>query len=475
MSMIKRLIAFCLILLILMTNAALGDVPFLVHSNGWTWNTVPVDVLLKADVDTHMPFDEDRLAMLTPITDMLSMHLITGENEGKVTISAMEDELLTLQYKDNSVQLSSMPGVTYTSKDDPVSTLLGQDVSADGLYELLGLARQGETLITDGRDLVAKLPAALEGKGKKSKATNKISGYGQAAYIMDFNFAADKASELKAALIANCSEGWLKEIIDGLVFSGKQTIRMYFTKQDVLLRMEYNGSCGPKDDLRTVKLVYKLRHDAEIDKDYVELTSPAKTGKEKNKNNLTFERTVQTNKRGARTVTGAFKYTKTDNGVTSVWDSTFGLFNDYTDQADMLTGEFTLEKKLNGDTMVDAITLKPDLTISGTADAPLINGTMTIVEKYAGRVTEQAAVSVDLKRAESLAWDETAEKVDLSAMDEKALTNTRGKVARSLAEAVVRPLTLKLGKDAQWFFRDLSEDVVQSVIDAAASVHQKED
>lgn len=467
MGTAKRLMAICLVLLVLMTNAALAEVPFLMHSNGWTWEGIPVDVQLKADVNTHMPFDDDRLAMLTPITDMLSMHLVTGEDEGLVSIAAMEEELLTLQYKGNAAQLSSMPGVTYTAEADPMSVLLGEDASVGDVYELLGLDRRGETLITDGQVLMEKIINALSEQGKKAQNTTSISGYGRAAYTMEYSFTANKAENLKTVLVENCPEGWLKEIIGGLTFSGKQTIRMHFSKEDVPIRMEYNGSCGPKDNQRTVKLIYKFRHDEEMDRDHIELTAPAKKGK--NKNTLTFDRTVQTNKSGARSVTGSFKYTKTKDNVTSSWDGTFGLFNAFTDASDVLTGEFTLEKKLNGAEKVDAITLTPNLTISGTAEEPIVFGTMMIEEKYAGRVTEQAVVSIDLKRAEPLEWNETAQQIDLSAQDEAALLKTRQNVAASLAEAVVRPLILKLGKEAQWFFRDLSDEVVQSILDAAAS------
>ena len=467
MGFAKRLMAICLILLVLMMNAALAEVPFLMHSNGWTWEGVHVDVLLKADVNTHMPFDEDRLAMLTPITDMLSMHLVTGEDEGLVSVSAMDEELLTMQYKGNAVQLSSMPGITYTAEADPMSALLGADVSSDGVYELLELDPRGEKLITDGRALLEGIVNALSEQGKKAKNTTSISGYGRAAYTMEYSFTANKAENLKTVLVENCPEGWLKEIIAGLTFSGKQTIRMHFSQEDVLIRMEYNCSCGPKDNLRTVKLIYKFRHDGEMDKDHIELTSPAKKGK--NKNTLTFDRTVQTNKSGARSMTGSFKYTKTKDSVTSVWDGTFGLFNAFTDESDVLTGEFTLEKKLNGAEKVDAITLTPNLTISGTAEEPVVLGTLTIEEKYAGRVTEQAVVSIDLKRAQPLSWNETVQQIDLSAQDEAALLKTQQDVAASLAEAVVRPLILKMGKDAQWFFRDLSDEAVQAILDAAAS------
>lgn len=470
MRIAKRMLALTISLLVQMMTTVHAEVPFLVHSNGWTMEDTAVEALLKADVDTHMPFDQDRLAMLTPITDMLSLRLVTGGDEGSVTISAADEELLMLQYRGNEVQLSSVPDITYMAESDPMSVLLGADVSAEGGYEALGLARDGETLLTDGRTLLEKTPTAFEEHGKRSTSTLNISGYGRAAYIMDYTFTAKQTEEFKNLLLGNCPEGWLREIISGLTFSGKQTVRMYFTSEDVLLRMEYNGSCGPQDNLRTVKLVYKLRHDTEMDKDYIELTSPAKKGK--SKNNLTFERTIQTNKKGARVIEGSYKYTVIKDEVTSIWDGEFNLSNAYTDASDVITGEATFQTKLNGAEKYDAVTFAPNITISGTEDAPVITGTMEITEKYAGKVTEHAVISIDLKRAGELAWMERPRTVDLSAMDATSLAAAQQEAAASVATALVRPLIVMMGKDAQWFFRDLSEETIQAIIDAANAAQQ---
>ncbi|MGN1367483.1 MAG: hypothetical protein ACI4WX_01325, partial [Aristaeellaceae bacterium] len=250
-------------------------------------------------------------------------------------------------------------------------------------------------------------------------------------------------------------------------FSCKQTVRMYFDAQDVMLRMEYNGSCGPEGDLRTVKLVYKMRHDAEMDKDYIELTSPAKKGKDKN--SLSFERTIHTNQKGVRVLEGSFKYTVVDEGVLSVWNGDFALNNAFTNDADIITGEVTIEKKLDGAEKADAVTLTPTLTISGTQQEPVITGTLGITEQYAGRTTEHAIVSIDLKKADALTWTERPQTVALSALDAQALAEVQQEVAASVATALVRPLVVRLGKDAQWFFRDLPEEAIQSLIDAAAN------
>lgn len=454
-------------LLLLMTSAAGAEVPFLVFSNGWSLEETPVEVLLTADVDTHMPFNADRLAMLTPITDMLSLHLVQGKDEGRVAVGIAGEEKLALQYSGNAVQLSCLPGTAYTAASDPMSILLGEDVSVENGYEALGLAPEGETLLTDGRELLAGVPEGFKEYGKRSKNTTSITGYGKSAYIMDYAFASNDAETFKGLMLACCPSGWLREIIESLTFSGKQTVRMYYTAEDVLLRVEYNGSCGPTDDLRTVKLVYKLRHDDEADKDYVELTSPAKKGT--NKNSLTFERTVETNKSGVRTVVGTYKYSISVSGVASVWSGEFNLKNALTDSSDVISGEVTFQTKLDGADKYDAITIAPKLEISGNQENPVITGTVEVTEKYAGRETEHALVTVDLKRAEALQWTEPTNTVDLSALDEAGLAAVQQEVAAAVATTLVRPLIVALGKDAQWFFRDLSDEAIQAILDAAAS------
>lgn len=465
MHIVKRMTALCLALLVLMMTTASAEVPFLVHSLGWDWESTPVEVLLKADVDTHMPFDDERLAMLTPITDLLSLRLVTGQDEGSVTISIAEEDALTLQYRANEAQLSSMPDITYQAEGDPFSALLGMEASAGSVYETLGLAPEGESLLTDGKALLEAIPAAFEDYGKRSANTTNISGYGQASYRYDYTITANQADGIRDTLLSICPKGWLREIIGGLTFSGKQTLRVYYNADDVVLRAEYNGGCGPEDDLRTVKLVYKFRHDDVMDKDYIELTSPAKKGK--NKNTLNFERTVETNKKGQRVITGTFSYTATKDSVTSIWKGEANLNNAYSDAADIITGEVTLQYKLNGAEKYDETTFAPSLTISGTSDAPAVAGTLNVTEKYAGKITEQALVSIELKHAEPLAWEDSFYTVELSLLNAEELATAQQEAAASVATALVRPLVVKMGAAAEWFFRELPEDAVQSIIDAA--------
>ena len=465
MYSIIRILALCLSLLVLMMNCACADVDFLVHSNGWQLEDTALEVQLSAAVDVHMPFDEDRLAMLTPILDQLSLRLITGEDRGLVAIAFDRQELLALQYQDDTVRISSMPDVAYTAQTDTMGLLLGSGATVDGGYEALGLSPEGESLISDGRALLDAVPQAFADYGKRTKTDTNISGYGQSAYRMDYTFTDKQATAMQELLLSVCPNGWLRDIIAGLTFSGKQTLRMYFTADDVLLRAEYNGGCGPENDLRTVNLVIRTRHDDEVDKDYIELTSPAKKGK--NKNTLTFERTVQTNKKGARTLEGSYAYTVTADEVTDIRKGEFSLTNAFTDDADVVTGSVSFQTKLNDAEKYTEVILKPELTILGSAAAPVVTGTLDFTEEYAGKTTEHALISVDLRATGLIDWPEAEHVLDLDLLDEEALNVIRQEVAASIATALVQPIIVMMGEEAVWFFRDLPEDAVLNIIDAA--------
>lgn len=464
----KRMLALCLALLVLMMTTASAEASLLVHTDGWAWEA-PVEVLLKAGVETHMPYDDDRLAMLTPITDLLSLRLVTGPDEGSVTVAIGGEDTLMLQYRGNEAQLSSMPDTAYQAEDDPLSMLLGADLTNGNVYEMLGLAPEGESLLTDGRELLAAIPTAFEAYGKRTASVTTITGVGKSAYRYDYTVTAEQVGVVKDALLEICPEGWLKEIISGLTFTGKQTLRVYYTADDVMMRAEYNGGCGAADDLRTVNLVYKLRHDDVKSLDIIELTSPAKKGR--NKNTLTFERIIETNKKGQQTYTASYVYTVVKDDATTIWKGDVNLLNACTDTADVISGEVYIRSKMNDSKWYDTLTLNPNLTISGTEDMPVVTGTLNYQEKHSGKVTEKALISMELKPAGPLAWADCSTKVDLSQLSAEELAAVQQDVAASVATALVRPLILKMGADAEWFFRELPESVVQSIIDAAGAAN----
>ena len=146
--------------------------------------------------------------------------------------------------------------------------------------------------------------------------------------------------------------------------------------------------------------------------------------------------------------------------------------NAFAEGKDVITGDATFETKLNGASRADAITLTPALIISGTQDEPVVEGEINIVQKAGTKVAEQAKITLTLKRAEPLMWTANDHVIDLSTMDEASLAAIRQKAAGAMATSLVRPLINVLGKEAEWFFRDIPAEAGQLIIDAAACAAQ---
>lgn len=465
---ICRWTALCLALLYLTISPALAQVPFLVHSADWSLANTPLDVRLTADVSAHMPFDDDRLATLTPIIDLLSLRIVTGEAVSGVTISMEDQELLTLLTSGDAAWLSCLPDVSFTADADAVSLLLGEETTVTDV-SFFGVRAEAETLLEDGEALLTAIPSLLADYGKPTRGQTKISGMGTAQYRWDYTVPAEAAEQVRDMLIGACPDGWLKSLLSSLTLTGKQTLRMYYTADDQLLRAEYNGSCGVGDDRRTVNLVWRMCRTDDVIKDDLTLTSPAKTGS--NKNSLTFTRNLTRKSDGTIELTGEFAYTVTQNKLTDVRKGEFSLTNAWNGEADVITGHINFRRLEDGDSKYGQLELEPSLTIGGTAEAPVITGTLTVREMWGKNDREEAVLHVSATRAEPLNWPESAETIDLSALDEERLAQVQALAESAVTTAIVRPILLRLGADAEWFFQDLPADAVQSILDAVRETH----
>lgn len=464
MRMIRNLAALCLALMMLCAPA-LAEAPFLMHSDGWSLDETPLEALLSAEVTSHMPYDEDRLAMLQAVTNNLSLRLTTGMDEGSVTILVGQSEALTLAYLDDAVQISTIPEMAFTSAGNPMSMLLG---AAETELSLYGLRGDAESLLDDGWVLLEALGPALEDYADRRSVKTNITDMGAARSCTDYTVPKADAEKLKETLLTLCPEGWLREIISGLTFSGKQTLRVYRTEDETPLRMEYNGACGPEGNLRTVKLVWRMRRDDKAHRDEVTLTSPAKSGS--NKNTLEFERVIMTDKNGAITMEGSFSYTVTADKQTTTRKGEFDLTNAYTDDADVLSGTVTLQQKLPGEDSFAGLTFAPDVTIAGSAEDPVITGTLGVTALNGKNVLEQAKIHLNVGRNTESRWQNREETIDLDTLTPDEMAALQQDLASGAATQIVRMLIILMQEDADWFFRDLPEEAVRRIMDAADRV-----
>lgn len=463
MRKLLRTAAWLLLLAMLFASAA-AEAPFLRHADGWKWD-MPLEATLSAEIAAILPYDDMRAAMLADVVDNLSLRLVAGENEGSVTIRVGMTNALKLSYQGNDVQLSCVPDMYFTASDDPMGVLLGEATTGVSVY---GLRPEAETLLDDGWVLLNALLPDLEGYADRRNVKTNITDMGLARTCTDYTIPKNEAETISEILLRLCPEGWLRDMIATLTFSGKQTLRVYQTEAGVPLRAEYNGTCGPENDLRTVKLVWRMRRDETAHRDEVTLTSPAKSGG--NKNTLEFERIIQTGKSGAVEMTGSFTYTVTAAKQTTSRKAEFDLTNAYAEDADMVSGTITFQQKLPGETVWTGMRFTPSLVIGGTSEAPRITGSIGYEGLNGKNASESIKLHLSIASADASEWVPMEEYIDLDLLSESELTNLRADVSAAITTSLVRPLIILMGGSADWFFQDLPQDVVEEIVDAANTV-----
>ena len=339
MRKLHSLISLLLVLLML-APCALADAPLLQAASDWNLADTPLSVTLSISLQAHAPFDETRTAMLDRVLAPLSLNLYASDGESGVSVLMNGNELLTMAQKGDAVQFSCMPNVSYASLDgNALELLLG--TTSDSL-DLRAVDGTFEKWIDDGWVLSNAILEPFAEYGKRKSVKTTIKDMGLARSCTDYTFSKSKLEEMQQTLLSLCPEGDLHDLIASLTFSGTQKLRVYRTEDEVPLRVEYNGVCGVDGKLRTVKLVWRTKRESGETRDEITLTSPAKSGTDKN--TLDFER-IMTFSSGKITMQGTCSYKVTASKQTTQTEVTFDLTNRLENDSDNVSGSVAIYTK----------------------------------------------------------------------------------------------------------------------------------
>lgn len=457
-----------------LTASALAEIAFVPGLKDWTLSEVPLELTVTADVTAYAPFDEDRLPQLTGLMKHLSLRLtrqpLIDETQSTVSVLVDGQEILGLGLQQSEqrtlAQFSVLPNVTYAG-DDPLAALLG--ASAEPMT-LLGLDGSETAWLTDGYELLEALESVLAPyMTSESKIKTDIKNMGTARLKQDYTVPKSDAPELTELLLSACPEGRLRELVSQLVFSGKQTMRIYRDADSAPLRVEWNGNCGlSADHLREVKLTWRMRRDDKAYRDEFTLTSPALRGTDRN--TLNWSCAITPNKSGQLVLDCSLDYARTADKKKTTMTGSCKLTADTDGGETRVTGEATISRLLPDQSSATTYAFTPDLTFSGDGNMPAIDGTLTVASMNGKKkVLSEATLTLSLHRTEYTAWHMRESTVDLTALDEASLEAVRNQVSRAISAAMIRRLALLPLADLDYLFKDLPEESVQAIINAAQS------
>ena len=454
-----------------LTAPALAEVAFLPDFPFDSLETMPLELNLSANVTTYAPFDEDRLPQLTSLLKHLALRIswqpLIDETQSSVAVLVDGDEAININLQQSEqggmAQFSVLPDVTFAGAD-PLAELLG--VSSEP-FTILGLDGSETAWLEDGYALLIACEDVLAPYlTEESKVKTDIKNMGTARRKQNYTIPKSSAEELTALLSDACPEGKLKELISSLVFSGKQTLRVYRTEDGAPLRMEWTGNCGVDEKhLRELNLTWRLRRDNSAYRDELSLRSPALSGSDRN--SLDWSCSIVPGKSGATTLSGEFTYSWVADKQKTILSGECKLTAAPDAGGSRVTGKATLTQQLPGEEIVTGYAFEPDLLFSGDANVPAVDGLLTVSTLYGKKVTNTAELGLSLARAGYTSWQMRPETVDLAALHEADLEALRAQVTRAVSSAMIRRLVLLPQEDLAYLFLDLPEESVQAIIDAA--------
>ena len=471
----RRILLGCIAMLccLTLTMSAFAETSFLPDLADWDLESIPLELTLSADVTTYASFDEDRLPQLTNLMKHLALRIswqpLIEETQSTVSLLVDGEEAMNFGLQTSSqggmAQFSVLPDTTYAA-EDPIALLLGTSLEPITLF---GLDGSETAWLREGHELLSALESALAPYlTKESNIKTAIKNMGTARRKQDYTIPKADADQLTALLASACPEGRLKRLVSSLVFSGKQTVHIYRDEAGAPLRVEWSGNCGVDEDhLRQVSLTWRLRRDDTAYRDELTLTSPAVRGSDNNK--LTWTCHIEPNKSGHQVLEGELSYTSTISKQKTTLTGKYKLTAKPEDAGTRVTGEASLSQQLPGEDNATSYTFTPDLLFSGDMNLPAIDGTLTIANQIGKKLLSQATLTVGLHRTGYTGWQMRAETVDLSMMDDATIASIRQQVTTAISAALLRRLTLLPRDDLDYLFKDLPEESIQAIINAAQS------
>lgn len=468
----KLLLSLCILLMLLPLGSSLADEA--VFLSAQPRSGAPLEMQVQARLIEHMPFDEVRTGwlndLLAHITFTVRSQSLDGERWSQLSLRVDDDEALGITdctgNGGSQVQLSVLPDVIYTrsaGEETALDTLLGEAVSAGGLY---GLDGSEVAWREDGEALLYAVQDACAEQMTNRAYRETITSYTTVARRKTLSVASEDAEAFRETLLSLCPEGNLRDLLAALVFSGKQTLTLYTLEDGTIIQATHAGRMGTDEDhLRQVNITWKMLRKDYLVKDDLSIKSPSVSDSSSTDyDTITYARRLE-EKDGTAALTSSFSWKRRVEKRITTTSGTLSLNRATLTEGEQVTGTVTLTLDPPLEDNEESTALTVDLLFPGSPDT--LSGTVNVTQKYNGKVRESAELTLRLQPCEAFTFALTGSEQPLDGMEEDALAALRETLQQRAAAAIVRPLVLLPREETYFFSYELPDESWQRIVDAA--------
>lgn len=467
---IRWLLVFVLCMAV--TVGAAAEASLIPELSSWNWKSMPVEVELHADVQSHMPYDDVRLqqlnAMLRHVSLKVHLQQLGGEQWSRTSLLVDDREVLTALQREmaggTEAQFSTVPNSTYVWPADggiDMISLLGGEKSE------MWLTGSELSWMDDALALMDAAVQALPDYLTDRKCLVTIEYMGTATSKQTLLIPKSAAEGLAVQLADLCPDGMLKTMLQNAVFSGKQTLTLWRDHEGQILRADWDGNAGLQaDDLRQVSLVWRLCREDEQVRDELTLKTPKVTGS--GRNNLIIQRLVKQSGDQATLDMTMTRNTLRD-GVKTVVTGQFDLTRALEDGHSHVTGSVDIQRQVNGASDVEQMLIQPDVMFAGPQEQPAVNGQVSVSQYLNKKLLEQANITLNARQADWMMWELRSSQIAIN--DENREAEAK-KLLNGMTVELVRRLVLLPQEDTLFLSDGLDEDIWQQIVQAAQNALQ---
>ncbi len=428
---------------------------------------------VSVQFQTYMPYGEERLRAFNDLWKHLSLRLSkAGELSGISLLTDQAETLGAVLSRDpeaGGVQFSFAPETVYT----PESLLLSGEATEalplsalPGSFADVSLSRGSWLRFPeDGFALLERLPALYPEYTKETKTKTKLRDVGTSVLKAVVTLPREAVEEegVMTRLTEACENAALKDFLSGLVFSGRQRITLYLDENRGLMKAGWSGQAGFPEDIRKVTLEWRGLRGEERSWDELTWKLPAVSGSNQDAGTLTMEtrwegqaspegaegvaaaRTEQTTLSLSWSRTRNRQRTKLKGSLSSVWG----------DQA-VISGDM----QFTGTNLDEKRSLAAELHVL----EPLRwEGTVQLRQETNGAPQTDALWQLKVQPGAELTWQQTATRLDVSAMAAEERTTLEGELQTRMAAELLRALLSLPDEDLNFVNDELDPEAWQQV------------
>lgn len=443
--MIRNLRKICCLLLavLLIPAAALaGQIDNLLDMMVGNPEGKTLSVEASCTVSAIPQFSEQRIAWLNGLLKHLTFRITTGEaiQEAAVLVDGLPSiGFFTREGEQGEEYLFSFdPDTAYrTGEDlDLISGLSGTESDISAFTYYTGIHQ----LLSGYYDYFAALPEAFPDACTWTKISAQYKGYGTAVSRCAISLPEEVfSSQEMADFISSLDPGPARDMLSGMVYSGRQRYTLLLDENKRPMKINYTGRAGlSTDSMRSVNVDWRCLRGESGYKDVLKFTNPTLSGNARN--NITMTREMIIGEDGAESMAASVETDHLEDRVRTRTVCKIQLDS----RDDQITGIITERTVIGGSADLKTI----QITMDGSG-ADEYKGTLEITQEMNKIEKNHFLIQFTLSPGEEIIWNA----METLPMKPEDLPILAQKITRSFLRSLL-PLP---EEDLQFFLADLPD------------------